>query len=263
LGIVIFQNGGFRGYPELPPTSFLARLEEVVRQETSHAGRRMPRPDYFSEILKVLIHDWFLRKESTTSGRLQEIVGCTYPTVAKVLDKLSPYLRRNSDRSIALAGFPRAAWSALLAREEDVRHTTRFIDRSGQQRTPENLARRLAKLGRSDLAIGGVLGARSHYPNLDLLGTPRVDLTVHCPGHRLDLNFVSRIDPGLLPAQSVSEPATLVVHVLQRREAWFTPLPDGGWRADPVECLLDLHEARLEAQAAEFFNALAPTPSSP
>ena len=263
LGIVIFQNGSFRGYPDLPPVSFLARLEQIVREETSQGRRRMPRPDYFSEILKVLIHDWFLRKESTTSGRLQEIVGCTYPTVAKVLDKLSPYLRRNSDRSIALANFPRAPWSTLLAREEEVRQTTRFIDRSGQQRKPENLARRLAKLGRSDLAIGGVLGARSHYPNLDLLGTPRVDITVHCPSHRLDLSFVSRIDPGLSPAQSASEPAALVVHVLQRKEAWFTPLPDGGFRADPVECLLDLHEARLEAQAAEFFNAFAPTSFSP
>jgi hypothetical protein len=39
-------------------------------------------------------------------------------------------------------------------------------------------------------------------------------------------------------------------------------MPEGGWRADSVECLLDLHEARLESQAAEFFNALAPTPYS-
>jgi len=263
LGIVLFQNGSFRGYPELPPASFLARLKEAVGPETSHAGHRMRRPDYSSETLKVLIYFWFLQKEPATSRRLQEILGCTYPTVAKVLTKLSPYLLRTSDRSIGLASFPRTAWSTLLAREEDVRQTKRFIDRSGQQRTPENLARRLAKLGRSDLAIGGVLGARSHYPNLDLLGTPRVDITVHCPGHRLDLSFVSRIDPGLSPARSASEPATLVVHVLRRKEAWFEPLPAGGWRADPVECLLDLHEARLEAQAAEFFNALAPIPSSP
>ncbi len=263
LGIVVFQDGNFSGYPELPPPAFLARLEEVVRHETNHAGRRMPRADFFSEILKVLIHDWLLKKESMTSGRLQEIVGCTYPTTAKALAKLSPYLQRNSDRSIALDNFPRSAWSALLARGDDVRQTTRFIDRSGQQRTPENFARRLVKLGRNDLAVGGVLGARSHYPKLDLAGTPRVDLTVHCPGARLDLDFISRIDPGLSPASSASEPAALVVHVLRRKEAWFTPMPEGGWRADPVECLLDLHEARLETQAAEFFNAIAPAPLSP
>lgn len=262
LSIVVFEDGRFRGYPELPSPTFLARLEEVVRQETNLAGRRMPRPDYFSEILKALIHHWLLRKEAMTLGRLQEIVGCTYPTVAKALDKLSPLVRRKSDRSVLLDSFPRTAWSALLTRGDDVRQTTYFVDRSGQQRAPENLARRLAKLGRNDLAVGGVLGARSHYPNLDLLGTPRVDLTVHCPGPRLDLSFISRIDPGLSPASFASEPAALVVHVLRRKEAWFSPLPEGGWRADPVECLLDLHEARLEAQAAEFFNALAPAPFS-
>jgi len=258
LGIVIFQDGDSRGYPELPPPSFLARLEDIVRRETDHAGRRMPRPDYFSEILKVLIHDWLLKKDAMPLGRLQDVVGCTYPTAAKVLDRLSPYVRRKSDRSVGLNSFPRAAWSALLARGEEVRQTTLFVDRSGQQRAPENLARRLAKLGRNDLAVGGVLGARSHYPSLDLVGTPRVDLTVHCPGPRLDLDFITRIDPGLSPAGSAAEPAALVVHVLRRKEAWFTPLPEGGWRADPVECLLDLHEARLEAQAAEFFNAFAP-----
>ena len=167
LGMVLFQDGQFHGYPELPPPSFLARLEEVVRGETSHAGHRLPRPDYFSEILKVLIHHWLLKKEAMTSLWLQEVVGCTYPTVASTLKKLSPYLLRKSDRSVALDRFPRTAWSALLARGDEIRQTVHFVDRSGQQRTPDNLVRRLANLGRKDLALGGVLGARSHYPDLN------------------------------------------------------------------------------------------------
>lgn len=260
LGILSFEEGNFRGYPDLPQKIFLARLEEIVCRETSQAGRQLPRPDYSSEILKILIRDWFLKNGPMTATRLQEIAGCAYPTVAKTLDKLSQYLRRNSDRSFGLARFPKDMWSTLLTRGDDLRQTVRFADRSGQPRLPDILARRLAKLGRSDVALGGVLGARNHYPNLDLLGTPRVDLTVHCPGNRMDLGFVFRVDPGLMPADSSDAPPALVVHVLRRREAFFTPMAEGGLCADPVECLLDLHEARLESQAEGFFNAFAPKP---
>jgi hypothetical protein len=260
LSLLSFEEGHFRGYPNLPPQSFLARVGEIVRGETSRAGRQLPRPDYASEILKILIRAWFLKSGSMTTTRLQKIAGCAYPTVAKTLDKLSPYLRRNSDRSFGLARFPKDAWSTMLMRGDDLRQTVRFADRSGQPRSPDTLVRRLTKLGRSDVALGGVFGARNHYPNLDLLGTPRVDLTVHCPGNRLDLGFVSRIDPGLMPANSNDASPVLVVHVLRRQEPFFTLALEGGFFADPVECLLDLHEARLESQAEEFFNAFAPKP---
>ena len=262
LSILSFEAGRFRGYPHTPPQSFLARLEEIVGRETSQAGRRLPRPDYSSEVLKILIRDWFLKNGPMTTTRLQKVAGCAYPTVAKTLDKLSPYLRRNSDRSFGLARFPKDEWSTLLMRGDEVRQTVRFADRSGQPRSPDTLARRIAKLGRNDVALGGVLGARNHYPNLDLLGTPRVDLTIHCPGNRMDLGFVSRIDPGLMPASPSDAPPALVVHALRRQETFFTPMPEGGLSADPVECLLDLHEARLESQAEEFFNTFAPKPLS-
>jgi hypothetical protein len=262
LGILTYEAGEFRGYPDVPPQSFLDQLLEIVRRETSDAGRRMPRPDYYSEILKLLICHWFQKEEPITIASLETKIGCTYPTVAKTLDKFSLYLFRSSDRRVALNSFPKAAWAALITRGDEVRQTKRYVDRSGQLRSPDNLARRVAKLGRRDLALGGVLGARSHYPNLDLLGTPRLDLTMHCPGSRFDLEFIARLDPGLVLATSAQEPAALVVHALRRKEPLFSAMPEGGWRADPVECLLDLHEARLESQAAEFFNALAPTPHS-
>jgi len=263
LSILTYQNGEFRGYPHVPPPSFIDRLQEIVRRETNYAGRLLPRPDYYSEILKLLVHHWLQREEPMTIASLQAKIGCAYPTVAKTLEKMAPFLSRSSDRGVVLKVFPKAAWATLLARGDEVRQTKRYVDRSGLLRTPDTLVRRLAKLGRRDLAVGGVLGARSHYPNLDLLGTPRLDLTLHCPGNRLDLAFIARVDPGLVLAESEQEPAALVVHVLRRKESFFSAMPEGGWRADPVECLLDLHEARLEAQAAEFFNALAPVPYLP
>ena len=258
LGILFSAGGQFHGYPKLPSQSLLSQLGEVVHSEASEAGRRLPRPDYSSEILKILIRDWFLKNGPMTMGRLQKIAGCAYPTVAKVRHKISQYLRRNSDRSFELARFPRDAWFAMLTRGDELRQTVRFADHSGQPRSPENHARRLAKLGRPDLALGGVLGARNHYPDIDLIGTPRVDITVHCPGGHLDLGFISKIDPALKPTDPNNAPSALVVHALRRREAFFAPMPEGGLSADVVECLLDLHEARLETQAAQFFNAFAP-----
>jgi hypothetical protein len=261
LGILILEAGQFSGYPELPPKSFLSQLEHVVHRETNKAGRRLPRPDYDSEILKILVHYWLLKEKSLSNGRLQQASGCTYPTVAKSLKKLAPYLHRNSDRSFVLETFPRQAWSALLTQGDKLRHTVSFADRSGQPRLADDLGRRLKKLGRSDLAVGGVIGARAHYSGLDLAGTPRLDVTVHCPDQSLDLDFVARLDPGLAPVSTRDEPPVLVVHVLQRKENFFISAPSGGWYADPVECLLDLHEAHLEQQAAELFSSLAPTPA--
>jgi hypothetical protein len=256
LGLVTLEQGKMRGYPKSPEKFTLQQLQELVRPETPPSGQRLPRPDYSSEILKILIHQWLLRSGPMTAGRLEEIAGCTYPTAAKVLARLSSYIQRDSNRSFALSAFPREPWGALLARGNELRRTVGFSDHSGQPRAAVAIARRIAKLGRKDIAAGGVIGARGHCPDLDLLGTPRVDLTLHCPGDWADLSFVSQLDPALAPATK-TEPLALVVHVIRRRESFFKPGPAGLLWADPVECLLDLHEARLEAPAQQLFTFLA------
>lgn len=124
------------------------------------------------------------------------------------------------------------------------------------------MIRRLARLRRSDIAIGGVVGAKSLYGELDIVGVPRLDLTVHCPQHYLDTSFVQQIDPALVPTQSHDETAVLVVHVIRRQESLFMPGPDAVPRADAVECLSDLHEMHLEAQARELFSYFAKSRSS-
>jgi len=106
------------------------------------------------------------------------------------------------------------------------------------------------------LAIGGVLGAKYYYPNLDLVGTPRLDLSLHCPGKRLNLDFIERLDPALKRVEDPLAPANVVVHAVRQADAQFTPREGGLAWADPVECLFDLHEARLELQAGQFLDAL-------
>ena len=108
---------------------------------------------------------------------------------------------------------------------------------------------------RPNIAVGGVFGAKHYHPSLDLVGSPRLDLTIHSTGSRADLGFVERLDPALRKVEDPSEPANLVIHFLRRHDSLFDKGSDGLNWADPVECLLDLHEARLEPQALEFLNS--------
>jgi hypothetical protein len=257
MALALSVAGEIRGYPRDPDPAILERLKAVVRHESFQTTKALPRPDYPSEIFKVLVYRWLLNMGPVTTTRLCASVGCSYPTAGKALEKLEPLLRRQSNRSFELIeAFPKERWAALISRGDDVRRTIRFVDRSGQPRSPEAIAKRLSKLDRQDIAIGGVIGARHHFPDLDLLGTPRIDLTVHCPDDQLDVSFVDRLDPAFALAPDRNGPPALVLHVLQRKEPFFTPGSDGLMFADPVECLLDLHEARLEQQALELFSFL-------
>jgi hypothetical protein len=112
------------------------------------------------------------------------------------------------------------------------------------------------------VGVAGVHGALQHDPELDLVGLPRLDLSVHSPGNVVDLGFVRRVDPALQPAIDADEPAQLVLHFVRSADPLFSE-PDQGVRtADPVECLLDLFEMRLEPQALELVRSLTGRPSS-
>jgi hypothetical protein len=80
----------------------------------------------------------------------------------------------------------------------------------------------------------------------------------------LNLEFIEKLDPALKRIEDPLEPANVVVHAVRHADALFTPREGGLFWADPVECLLDLYDAHLEAQAAEFLRALQNArPSTP
>jgi hypothetical protein len=252
LRLVLFQAGRFQDLPDDCDSAFRAKLERVVRSELERGPARMPRGEAFHEVLKLLVHAWMLNGGPMTSAALAKAAGCSYPTVADAVRRLGAAVARRSYRRVELAYFPKDEWSALVAVSERVRSTIRFSDRSGRPRSPESLLRRLRSLGRSDVGVGGVLGAKHYVSDLDIVGLPRLDLTVHGRGSRADALFVEKIDPALRRAASRDEPVALAVHFVHRAEPLFVQGTDKTVWADPVECLLDLHEARLEPQALEF-----------
>lgn len=239
-----------------------ASLDAVVRHARTRAfSKSRRRAEAFFDVLRVLLIHWFRRSGPLTSKRLSEESGYSYPTIAKALEKLAPYLHRHSDRRVELRSFPQDAWLQLIAQPERVRPTYAYTDSSGRPRSPDALLGRLRELRRPDIAVAGVLGARHYLPGLDLIGTPRLDLVLHShrPGGERDI--VRRLDPALKPAKR-GEPIRLAIHALHRPASFFEKDGQGDRYADEVECLLDLHDARLEALALEFLQRLAPKEKS-
>lgn len=259
LHICVYQTDTIQGVPTDPDAEMQRIISEVVSRECGVASSmHHPRSSApFYDILRILINQWIKRAGPLTSRWLGEAAGCTYPTVASALEKLEKYLVRHSDRRVELKVFPKDEWFRLVANADKVRRTLRFADHSGQPRSVESLVSRLHKLHPEGIAIAGVLGARRLYPGLDLIGTPRLDLTVHCRARQPDIGFLRQLDPALKPAGR-EEPARLVIHLLGYPHCFSETDADGSLWADPVECLLDLHEMRLESQALEFLQALTP-----
>lgn len=258
LAVAIERNGQFRGLPDDLGAEFDEWLHELIRKES-----RAPKASRQSSdaVFTVLLHQWLLQKGPMTTEWIMKTVGCSYPTVASALRRLGPAVERLSDRRVQLRQFPKDEWARLVANSAAVRSTAYFADQSGQRRSPDALLRRLSKLKRSDLAVGGVLAARHYRPELDIVGTPRLDLSLHAPGRRVDWSFVRKLDPALEKTTRGDAPVALAVHVLTRENPLFQPGEDGIPWADPVECLLDLHEARLEPQAKEFLHYLTTPPA--
>ena len=253
FALAVRRSGEWTGIPTPPSGDELPVLDEILRHGLSMQKARIGRgADSCYEILRILIHQWLLGKGPVAVGWLMETAGTSHPTVFRALERLEHCLIRHSDRSVELRHFPREEWAKLLAVSDEVRATVRFADRSGLKRSPESLLRRLRDLDRKDIAIGGVSGARHYQPSLDLLGNPRLDLSLHSAGKTPDLSFVERLDPALERTVRRDESPSLIIHVIRRAAPLFQPGDEGLPWADPVECLLDLHEARLEAQALEF-----------
>lgn len=251
LTVATVKDGQYVGLPTDLGQDFRSWLDQLTIQESRRSGAG----GSFYTILEILIHEWLLGHGPMTTEWLMKTAGYSYPTVAKAIERLSNSIDRHSDRRIELNHFPRQEWARLVAESDRVRGTAYFVDRSGQPRSPESLFRRIERLERHDLAVGGVFGAKHYHPDLDLVGNPRLDLSLHCPSNKADWSFVDRLDPALIRAKRRDEPAALAVHLVRRASPLFQVDRSRLQWADPVECLLDLHEAHLEPQAREFLNS--------
>ena len=224
-----------------------------LQNENGRSSLKLPRPDLQSEVLRFFILTWLNGEGPVTKSHLSNMVGCSYRTVQNAVNDLGSAVQQLPDRRIYLNYFPEEAWTRFVANSEKSRNSLRFVDRSGQPRSVESLLRRFEKLALSEVAVGGVLGAKHHYPDLDMVGAPRIDLCMHAPEGIADLSFIDALDPALEESENDSESERVVVHFLRRTHSSFKEVDVGLQVADPVECLADLLEGKLMHQAKDFF----------
>ncbi len=233
------------------------RVEEALsRISPARANRRIPRAAQ-DLVFEYLLNAYLLGKGPLTTESVMRATGYSYPPVAKALELLDPFVRRHSDRRLELACFPCKEWRRYLGVYERGRFADKFEAPAGLARSPDQLLSRLLKLQQPGVAISGVHAARHYFPDLDLVGAPRLDLCLHMPRGYSESRLPTRLDPALESVGFDSGNPALVIWPVYRAVSMFDA--DGGdqgleW-ADPVSCLLALHDARLEAQAQELVDA--------
>jgi hypothetical protein len=251
LELAIFRQSEFELVPKNIPKSELARVRELIEAEVKSRSP-LPRVDQQSEVLRVLLYQWLKGNGPMTISLLTEIVGCNYRTVDTTIKKLGTAIKRESDRRVSLKYFPEDYWARFIVNSQKARGSIYYTDRSGQPRSVKGLIERLKRLQRNEIALGGVLGAEHYYPYLDITSPPRLDLCIHAPGKHFDINFVDQLDLGLDRTDNPNEKVYVAIHFLRRKKSFFSQSSIGVDWADPVECLVDLYDARLDEQASAF-----------
>ncbi len=258
LNIYLKRGERVNGWPRDPNEEMSAHLIRAVKEASAEAGMRLPKTDYFSVILKILLLNWLghssQKPEVMTMKRLGELAGCSYPTVASSIDRLKGFLQHSYSEGIQLRRFPSEEWHSMILGADKIRTTQRLVDRSGQPRRPKFLMDRLAKMRLDYIGVGGVPGALAVYPDLNITGSPRLDICIHAPGKIADVDFVKKLDPALELTKDQMEPALVVLHFVRSEYSYFEQHLPGIKRAGWVECMLDLHEMRLGEQADEWLH---------
>ena len=259
LSLVVVVDNQYDGLPDHLTGEIRGEIDTFLTRDSygakSHllsndVGQR--RSQAFYDLFKVMLNVWFLNKGPVTTKWLMGATGYSYPTVAKALNILDYCLLRYQNRQVELKYFPKEEWWRFISNISQFETTIRFADQSGQPRSPEAHLKRLMQLKIENIALGGVFGAKHFYQDLDIIGAPRLDISMHSKIKRFDLDFIKRLDPGLKEISDPLYPADVVVHVISGADPLFWMCDQGFTRADPVQCLLDLHDAKLELQANEL-----------
>ena len=258
ISLFNYTAGAYQGWPPDRVPELRSHLDRVLVGASTSTGIKLPRADYFTIILKMLLEHRLSGTPAMplTAKLIGKLAGCSFPTVKSALDQLKHVLRKSPVGGVELKRFPAQEWQALILGADRSRATRRYQDRSGKPRSPAFLIERLARLQREDIAIGGVVAALDFYPELDLVGNPRLDLCIHTPGKHTDLSFIEALDPALQETKDAQAPVSLALHFVRSQESFFTHFNNGLKRAGVVECLLDLYELRLPDQANDWMNAL-------
>lgn len=225
-------------------------IRDLVLHENATQGGRVSRV-----FVQSLIVDRWLQGQPMTSS--MEVMGesrASKPTVIAALEhlrQLDVIAGPNGEFAVRPPGWD--AWHSLALDLKSERKAVRFADPSGLARGPSALLNRLHKLmdGASQppaVALGGVLAAYKFHEHLNITAAPRLDLSVY----DANTKFVRKLDAGLVEVDNPKTHAPLVLHLGRRLRTPSPSVRPAVDLASPLECLADLLEIGLTAEAHDF-----------
>ena len=209
-------------------------------------------------VMSLVALRWLRGAGPISAKALQMACGASYPTVAAAVAEFAKLdlIEPRSDRRIALRYLSADRWMQLARKHTEARKVHRYVDPTGHARSPEVLVARLRELQRrgaaGNVGVGGVIGVRRYFPDVDITAAPRLDLSAYGAG---GLEFVAQLDAALEPAAHARAKAHVVVHVTAEPTALMTRDAGGVW-ASEMECCADLIELELVREAEQMFEAL-------
>lgn len=246
----IGSDGHLTGSPYDNNSEF---LRWFIRLAATKTATMVPARSNRQSVSSMLAQLWLRGEDPQSFKALQHLCGASYPTVSTVVKELSAkgFIAHQSDRRVSLKYLTHDAWLTMFKAHSDNRKVLRFVDPTGQSRSPDSMAIRLFKLQEQDLfknvAVGGVLGAKHYFPDLDITASPRLDISVY--GESTE--FVHKIDAALEQTSNPQAKAVLIVHLVQGPERFIDRNDSGTW-APEMECLADLIELGLTREALEM-----------
>jgi hypothetical protein len=227
-------------------------LKTLVHQAQLAGVDRVSRESVKSHLASL----WLQGQAGQSLAALQRDTKASHPTVTAALADLDQQGQLDTDRKGAMFREPTwDIWRRLAEAHAGKRTMVRFTDPSGLSRSVTDMAQRLQSLQKrgiaKSVALGGVVGATHYYPALDITAPPRLDLSVFDG----DTSFVRQLDAGLVVSENKAAKAVLVVHLTPGGER-FVQATASGRVAPPLDCLADLWEIGLAAEAQDFALAL-------
>lgn len=251
--LVSLKDGEVQG--ELPPMDapLLPMILESALREAASPPTRVTQ-----QVVKTAaLQRWLSSRGRLGVADMQRATGASMPTVIAAFRAMQrDGLVYAQDTGYNLVD--ELSWDSvrrIVEAHAAERRVIRFMDPSGHARDPLSMAERLRKMqsrGASlSVALGGVIGAQQYDADLNITAAPRLDLCVYDG----DASFVGRIDAGLLETTNLMDKAVLVLHLTRdpRRGARH---PGELRPASEIDCLADLLEIGLQAEALDFWRAL-------
>ncbi|MGV8942082.1 MAG: hypothetical protein ACOH1P_11205 [Lysobacter sp.] len=261
-----------RVLPALAP-AVRGRLQlviEAVRQRGEGLLVPLGRPNYRHEVLRLLIGASVggdalpkaagkIESISGTQPGLIEAIGASQTPIRKALAALRDAGIIESLRRLGLS--PEELSLETLGRVGALPKTLRFrFERGAQIKPPPALLARAQKLLRTGgptswavLSLSGTPVAQRDVPELDLIGTPRLDLVAQLGRQctTFDADLLRLLDDGLELEPNVLASAPVVVTIV-RADASFTRQAAGVRCAYPMDVLLALLDLGLREQAIHY-----------